>query len=116
MENEQIDQKVLYTTHEIAGFCHVSMLAVVKWIDQGKLLGFKTPGGHRRVKRDDLLAFLQHYGFPLPPFLLAFLLIVITMGTPALAGGGSVSLDSTQLSTGTSVDLQMENGALTLLA
>src|SRR5689334_3819050 len=59
-------KKTFYTTFEISQFCEVSMLAVIKWIDQGKLLAHKTPGGHRRVNHKDLLAFLHHFEMPIP--------------------------------------------------
>ncbi len=58
--------KNYYTTFDIARFCEVSILAVVKWINQGKLIAHKTPGGHRRVKHEDLLLFLNHYQMPVP--------------------------------------------------
>lgn len=50
-----------YTTGEIAQFCHVTINAVKKWIASGKLLAFRTPGGHFRVNREDFLAFLDKY-------------------------------------------------------
>lgn len=58
--------KKIYTTYEVAKFCQVTMLAVVKWINQGKLPAYRTPGGHRRVKAGDILAFLRHYHMPIP--------------------------------------------------
>lgn len=50
-----------YTTGEIAGFCHVTINAVKKWIASGKLAAFRTPGGHYRVNREDFIAFLDKY-------------------------------------------------------
>jgi len=55
-----------FTTHEVANFCKVTMLAVVKWIKQGKLAAYKTPGGHRRVLQRDLMQFLKKYELPMP--------------------------------------------------
>lgn len=50
-----------YTTGEIAAFCHVTINAVKKWIASGKLLAFRTPGGHFRVNRPDFMAFLDKF-------------------------------------------------------
>ena len=44
-----------YTTYQISKICSVSATAVINWINQGKLLAYKTPGGHRRVKKEDLV-------------------------------------------------------------
>src|SRR3989304_8904918 len=55
------DNKKPYTTGEIAGFCHVTINAVKKWIASGKLAAFRTPGGHYRVHRDDFIAFLSKF-------------------------------------------------------
>lgn len=55
------DNNKPYTTGEIAGFCHVTINAVKKWIASGKLTAFRTPGGHYRVTREDFIAFLDRY-------------------------------------------------------
>src|SRR5262249_7063015 len=39
------------------------------WIDQGLLSAYRTPGGHRRIRREDLLSFLRKQGIPIPPIL-----------------------------------------------
>lgn len=56
-----IDEKKPYTTGEIAQICHVTINAVKKWIASGKLVAFRTPGGHYRVNKDDFLIFLEKY-------------------------------------------------------
>ncbi|MBI5208577.1 MAG: response regulator [Elusimicrobia bacterium] len=55
-----------YTTYEIARFCDVYPSSVIHWIDAGKLKAYSTPGGHHRVMREDLLAFLAEFRIPLP--------------------------------------------------
>lgn len=55
------DNKKPYTTGEVATFCHVTINAVKKWIASGKLVAFRTPGGHYRVNRGDFLSFLERY-------------------------------------------------------
>jgi|CXWL01.1.fsa_nt_gi excisionase family DNA binding protein len=56
-----------YTTHDIAKFCDVYPSSVVHWINEGKLKSYQTAGGHHRVGKDDLLAFLRQLSIPVPP-------------------------------------------------
>ncbi len=58
--------KEMYTTHDISAICGVALTTVAAWIDKGKLRGFRTPGGHRRVKRTDVVNFLRQYSMPVP--------------------------------------------------
>jgi excisionase family DNA binding protein len=54
----------VYTTVDLAKVCRVSLRTVIRWVDEGKLTSFRTPGGHRRVREKDLLKFLDHYQIP----------------------------------------------------
>jgi excisionase family DNA binding protein len=54
-----------YTTFQIAKICSVTIPTVISWIEQGKLPAYKTLGGHRRVKKEDLIAFLKENNIPL---------------------------------------------------
>ena len=40
--------------------------SVVKWVNDGKLPAFRTPGGHRRIRSSDLLRFLRGHGMFIP--------------------------------------------------
>ncbi len=55
------------STLDISRACQVSLTTVASWIDAGKLVAHRTPGGHRRVRRDDLVKFLEKYRMPIPP-------------------------------------------------
>lgn len=55
-----------FTTEEIAQMCGVSRPAVVEWIGRGLLKARLTEGGHRRVTRATLAAFLTQQGYKLP--------------------------------------------------
>jgi len=55
---------VLGTT-DISRACGVTIQTVQSWIDRGVLQAFRTPGGHRRVKKEDFLSFLEKFQFPL---------------------------------------------------
>lgn len=59
-------EKAVYTTYDISKICHVDLTTVIGWIEKGILPGYRTPGGHRRVKKEDLIEFLKKYHLPLP--------------------------------------------------
>ena len=58
--------KSVFTTFETAKICHVSPLSIINWVNAGRLPAFRTPGGHRRIRRDDLIRFMKDNGIPLP--------------------------------------------------
>src|SRR5688572_21704399 len=58
--------KETFTTFEISRYCNVFVTTVANWIDEGKLPAYRTPGGHRRVMRRDLLDFMAKYNIPVP--------------------------------------------------
>ena len=62
-----MQDKRTFSTLEISRVCEVDPVTVARWCDQGQLRCFRTPGGHRRVVREDLLQFLRRHGVPLPP-------------------------------------------------
>jgi len=58
--------KNFYTTHEVSKFCNVYPTTVINWIKEGKLSAYTTPGGHRRIKKEDLLELMQKNNMPIP--------------------------------------------------
>jgi CheY-like chemotaxis protein len=65
--------KSIYTTHDLSRLLHVNPRSVINWIEQDLLQSFRTPGGHRRVRHEDLLVFLRKHKMPMPA--------ALTMGT-----------------------------------
>jgi excisionase family DNA binding protein len=59
-------EKAVFTTFEAAKLCHVSPLSIINWVNAGRLSAFRTPGGHRRIRREDLVRFMRDNGLPLP--------------------------------------------------
>jgi excisionase family DNA binding protein len=55
-----------YSSFQIAKMLNVSRQAVNQWIDKGYIDSYRTPGGHRRVARRDLIAFLHSRNIPIP--------------------------------------------------
>ena len=60
-----MEQKQSFSTSEVAKFCHVTADTIRKWAEAKRIKVFKTPGGHRRIRRDDLVAFMCENNIPL---------------------------------------------------
>ena len=58
--------KSVFTTFDAAKLCHVSPLSIINWVNAGRLPAFRTPGGHRRIRREDLVKFMRDNGMPIP--------------------------------------------------
>ncbi len=54
------------TTHQIARALSVDIGTVIRWIDGARLPAYRTPGGHRRVKRGDFENFVRSHNLPAP--------------------------------------------------
>jgi excisionase family DNA binding protein len=59
-------RRLFFTTFEISQICGVNPTTVQNWIKGKKLKAFQTPGGHRRVRREDLILFMKEFGMPFP--------------------------------------------------
>jgi excisionase family DNA binding protein len=59
-------RRSFFTTFEISQICEVNPTTVQNWVKEKKLKAYVTPGGHRRVRREDLIAFMKEFGMPLP--------------------------------------------------
>jgi excisionase family DNA binding protein len=59
----------VFTVNQVSELLQVSPQTIVNWIEAGKLEAYKTPGGHRRIKKSDLEAFVEHHDMPIfgPP-------------------------------------------------
>ena len=60
-----MELKQSFSTSDVARFCHVTPDTVRKWAEAGRIPVFKTPGGHRRIRRDDLIRFLKENEIPI---------------------------------------------------
>lgn len=55
-----------YTTFQVARLLGVSPPTVVNWVNSGLLQAHKTPGGHRRIRQEELVAFARAQDYPIP--------------------------------------------------
>lgn len=60
-----IGEKLL-TSSEVGALLQVNPSSVKKWVDDGLLVAFRTPGGHRRIRAADLVEFLDAHKMPIP--------------------------------------------------
>ena len=56
----------ILTVSQASKYCKVSSKTIINWIDAGYIKAYKTVGGHRRIKKEDLDQFLKEKGMPLP--------------------------------------------------
>ena len=55
-----------FTTHQVSLLLGVSLPTIINWINSGRLEAHRTPGGHRRIEKKDLLALIRRHGLPMP--------------------------------------------------
>ncbi|MBP8129771.1 MAG: response regulator [Candidatus Hydrogenedentes bacterium] len=60
-----METKQSFSTSEVARYCHVTADTIRKWAEAGRIQVFKTPGGHRRIRREDLVRFLRDNSIPI---------------------------------------------------
>ena len=84
MSKRRIDDPLL-TTHQVAELLGAEPSSVIRWFDRGLLLGWRTPGGHRRIRTSSVVNYLQQKGAPVPSELMPRLAEVPRAGsaTPA---------------------------------
>jgi excisionase family DNA binding protein len=54
------------TVFTASKYCNVSSKTIINWVDDGHIKSYRTVGGHRRIKKDDLEAFMRKQGIPIP--------------------------------------------------
>jgi two-component system response regulator RpaA len=59
-------KRSVFTTGEVAKMCKVAPRTVSKWVDSGRLRGYRIPGSpDPLVPRNDLSEFLKQHGMSL---------------------------------------------------
>ena len=56
----------IYSSRKVGKLLGVDPSSVNRWIDADKLKAYRTPGGHRRVPHENLMAFLERCDMPVP--------------------------------------------------
>lgn len=61
-------RRSVYTTGQIAGLLACNPRTVAKWIDSGRLKGYRLPFSRdRRVPLAELIRFFRQHEIPVPP-------------------------------------------------
>lgn len=55
--------EVLFNTMDVSKMLQVDKSTVKRWTDEGKLKCFRTPGGHRKFRAEDLYQFISDYSY-----------------------------------------------------
>lgn len=63
---EKIVAETYLTTHQVAEFIQVNPSSINKWVKEGRITCYRTPGGHRRIQAGNFVAFLTEYKMPVP--------------------------------------------------
>ncbi len=63
---QEIDADRLLTSHEVGALLQVNPSSINKWVKEGRIAAFRTPGGHRRIRARDLVEFLDGHQMPVP--------------------------------------------------
>ena len=66
MISAQIESDKLLTSFEVGSLLQVNPSSVNKWVAEGRLRAYRTPGGHRRIRVGDLVVFLDTHQYPIP--------------------------------------------------
>jgi excisionase family DNA binding protein len=61
-----IDSNYLLSSHEAADLLQMDASSIVKWVNDGLLPAYRTPGNHRRIRTCDFVSFLRHHGMFIP--------------------------------------------------
>jgi excisionase family DNA binding protein len=60
-----VNGPVYYTTYQVAKQLGVTLPTVVNWVNSGLLHAHRTPGGHRRIAHNDVIAFGRDQNYPI---------------------------------------------------
>lgn len=56
----------IFTAPQVAKICSVDLKTIHNWVKRGAITHFRTPGHHLRFRRQDILEFLEKFGYPVP--------------------------------------------------
>ncbi len=65
-DDKKLVQKDIFTTFDVSRICQANIASIKNWIMKGYLKAFRTPGGHYRIEKKNLVTFLRKYRMPNP--------------------------------------------------
>ena len=82
------------TTREAGRLLGTGYRSVQEWFDKGLLVGIKSPGGHRRISRESVSAFMKQHHLPLSHGGRRSTRVLVIDDEPALLENISAGLES----------------------
>ena len=61
-----IDADSLLTSYQVGELLQVNPSSINKWVKEGRIPAFRTPGGHHRIRAGELVKFLHGHKMPIP--------------------------------------------------
>ena len=65
-KDETITADSFLSSYQVGALLQVNPRSVNKWVKEGRINAFRTPGGHRRIKASDVVTFLKAHDMPVP--------------------------------------------------
>lgn len=56
---DDTEHQELFTVTQVARLLLVTPRTVTNWCETGRIKSFKTPGGHRRVPREEVMKYIR---------------------------------------------------------
>ena len=63
---QEIGADSLLTSYQVGALLQVNPSSINKWVKEGRIPAFRTPGGHHRIRAADLVVFLKDHHMPIP--------------------------------------------------
>jgi len=57
----------LLTAPQVARMCGADLKTIHNWVNAGRIRHFRTPGRHLRFRAEDVVEFMEDFGYPVPP-------------------------------------------------
>ncbi|MBI5479870.1 MAG: response regulator [Deltaproteobacteria bacterium] len=61
-----LQERELVTAREAARLIRTGHVSVLRWVESGLIEGYRTPGGHVRIRKTALVGFLRKQQMPVP--------------------------------------------------
>lgn len=72
----------LLTAPQVAKHCSADLKTIHNWVNAGQIRSFRTPGRHLRFHPEDVVQFLEEFGYPVPLGLLKYTRRVVMVIDP----------------------------------
>ncbi len=82
MKTKPSSSSLLLTAPQVARHCSADLKTIHNWVNAGQIRSFRTPGRHLRFRPEDVVEFLERFGYPVPTELQHFVRHVVVIIEP----------------------------------